>query len=877
MSLGITLSSRARSHCVGFSGISPISRASQRWSRVPPAQLPLSSQWVHAAADAVEPKSVETSTPRHRIADEGADHGTSAKATGAHSAYDAAVSPTLEGQTVEDGETETPSTTEKAILNYGPYAKQKRPRKPIKSRSSTSAPNNSSQPLEGVHVASLLKDAHGRNFKQPKKLKRGVALGQPDSILVTPVTHYRPLRETLLSAQRYNRSVTRQIWLEALREIKREPISNWRDTLDVLRLQTRPVVGPWQRNARKITVGVELAHTLLHDVDHTIWDLNEQTRCEIELRWPKDTDGTNISDVGYVLLSGDEEALEHASKEISRLAAQADSAISIEGAIGSYFSTTSCDKATGIREEVVWESSHKEQRPAYRKEYVYSQRYEDIPRPRGWTPDTFLAYITAITNANMRARVKSRLYGSGTAADNAAISLLHGAFADESARHAWSRRALKQALRFLELRGHSYRNHARDLFRSQLDAPFPMDTGVFNIMLEGCVKVKDLRNFDDVVKQMVRHGCRPNAKTWALLMDLIESKQVRQHVIRIMHSLGLLLEPSVVPLIAKQLVTNDMHQLEQDWPGIRVFLQSLTAKYGSSWASRSVMHVIMNELGRMGNFASCCDLWDIMTKSRDTFPTTLTLNTILHHACAQRNFALATAALQRAHEHYILLDESSYHALFSLAFRLNRPNAMGLIWRYACIAGKTSWHMRSRVTDLLAGVDPQLAMKHHGKSHPGEYASPSALPTFFDDSVMPPLQTNGARISTLMYDFFQKEKWYPLEPLHELLHKAWDVDSDIIKKVKQAKQQSQQQQQQQQSSPAPLPRTITVPGIKMYLKEPAKHRPKRFRLKLKITHLAPTDDYQPSSSAERDDDDDDDTRKTEASTLPPRESDSISA
>ncbi|KAG7074526.1 meiotically up-regulated 65 protein [Colletotrichum scovillei] len=772
----------------------------------------------------VRPSAVETPTPRSRIEDEEANHGI-------NPTCDTAVNTTLEVPTVEDEKIKTPPRFENLTLGDGPDTKPKETRKPT-----------TLHPLDTIGerrkpVEYLLKDASERKFKRPNKT--GPTQVQHDSILVTPTIRYQPQRESRASVQRFHQSITRQIWLETVRQVKKGSFSNWRNTLDLLRRQTRPVKGPWQRNVRKITVGVELAYTLLHDVDQTIWDIHEQTRCHIEMRWPKDKEGT-LSEVGYLFLSGDEDALEHASREISRLAARADSTISIEGAIGSNFSTTRRDEVAGAKNETVWKSSEAEQRPAYMREYSHKHKYESIPKPKEWTPDSFLAYITAITNARITTHDKYKMYGAGPAADNAALKLLFSAFTDESSRHARSRRAFKQALRFIELRGNAYRNHARDLFQSQRDAPFSMDTGVFNIMLENCAKLKDLRNFHGVLGMMISYGCQPNAKTWALYMEMIESKQIIQHVLRLMHSLGLLLDPGVVPLVTKQLVTEDIRKLEHNWPGIRSFLETLTAKYGTGWSSRPVMHAIMNELGRMGNFASCCDLWDIMAESRNTFPTTLTLNTMLQHAKTQRHLIFATAALEKAHKHFVAMNEQSYHILFFLAFRLDRPNAMGVIWRYACIAGRTSSDMRNQISNWRYGVNPENVLQHAIEPNAKAHAAPSALPTWFDQDVTGPNQVNGARISKATHEYFREHKMRPWYPLHQLLSWAWEADGKIIAAVKKAKRQSLQH-----SPPMPL-RTVTTPGIMVMYQRNGKGL-RTHHMQLKIEHVAATDDLPPSS------------------------------
>ena len=46
---------------------------------------------------------------------------------------------------------------------------------------------------------------------------------------------------------------------------------------------------------------------------------------------------------------------------------------------------------------------------------------------------------------------------------------------------------------------------------------------------------------------------------------------------------------------------------------------------------------------------------------------------------------------------------TTYHLLFEMAWRRGMPHTVGLIWRYACLVGETSYRMRHRITGLLQG------------------------------------------------------------------------------------------------------------------------------------------------------------------------------
>ncbi|KAK2034592.1 pentatricopeptide repeat domain-containing protein [Colletotrichum zoysiae] len=857
MSLGTPIPWKARLQRIGVSGISLTPRGPRRWPQASSAQLSPSRRWIHAASDATQDKPDEGITSHRGTNLEStirlANHDIRAQGSGEQSNGDAASPPPGRWTDKEEAkgvdrafeagatEMQLSKPTGKSTMTITHGQRSAGDTQPSTPATEAIPTEDIQQPLRirKVHNVTQLKHGSQGEKVQPKNVKNTqktiMTPTQYDSVLVTPAVRYNSSREAQSSLQRTSQSVTRQLRLQAIRQIQNQPLINWRATLDILRLQTRPLRGPWQIRARKISVEPELGDKLLYEVDHTIWDIHEQTRCHIELHWPKDAYGRASNDGIYLLLSGDEEALEHAAEEIYRIAVRNKSTISTEGAIGGKFigsqvSSAKPEEPARSTAELLWESSVESQRPGYTPEYTAYQPHHKIPKPQEWTPQTFLAYVTAITNARLPERLSSKFYGSGTTAIQAAIALLKAAFADKTTSKAHSRRAFKQALRLIELHGHSHRNEAREFFNNRLKLNLPpVDTDTFNILLTGNVKVKDLFNFDSILKLMIRHRCLPNAQTWSLFLQLIESEEIRRHVVQIMHSLGLLLDPTAVKLIAKELVVYDVRHAHDKWPGMREFLQSQDAKYGKHWVSKAAMIRIMNELGRLGNLSSCLDLFDIMSELSLTTPTTIVLDIVLYHARMQRKFAISTAILRKASKLNIAFDEQTYHELFSMAFRMRRPNALGLIWRYACVDGKTSWYMRNDVSRL---------MKHGHRGQKGKAdgeetaADVLALPSFCPrDMKLSGSKNAGAQIARRMHEQFKE--WRPNEPLHEALNASWEDDSRIIQAVKQAKQQGQ------------LSRKITVPGKPMLL-HPRDRKlnidpSQRLRLDMIITHLDPVD------------------------------------
>ncbi|KAK1593339.1 pentatricopeptide repeat domain-containing protein [Colletotrichum navitas] len=857
MSLRTTLPWKAEFKRIGIPGIFLIPRGPRRWPQASSAQLSLSRQWMHAASDATQDRLDEGIASHRETKSESTveqeSHDAPAQGTGKQPEVDAAGPPKERWTSKEEAkdidrafETGANELQLSVLTENRTISTTHGQRSAGDTHSSTPATTytpteDMQQPLRFRKIHNVTRPKkHGsqrqeREEVQSENVNSTVAPIQYDSVLVAPPLQYNSRRQMDMSLGRAFDGVKRQLRLQSIHQIKNRPVINWRDTLDILRLRTRPIRGPWQIHARKILVEPALGNKLLYEVDNTIWDIHEQTRCHIELHWPKNDNGRRQTHGIYLLLSGDEEALEHAAEEISRIAIRNSCRISIEGAIGSQSidsqaSSAKPEKPASSTEEIVWKSSVGKQRPGYVHYYEYSEPYHKIPKPKDWTPGTFLAYITAITNAKLPDRLASKFYGSGTTATKAAIALLKAAFADQTASKAHSRRAFKQALRFIESHGHSYRHDARELFfdkKLKLTLP-PVDTGTFNTLLVGNVKVKDLYNFDSILKLMVHHGCLPNAQTWLLFLQLVESEKVRRHVIQLMHSLGLLLDPITVKLIAKELVAYDTRHVRNKWPGLREFLESQDAKYGKYWVSKPAMDSIMVELARLNDFTSCLDLFDIMAEMSMT-PTTVTLNMVLQHARWQKNLTVTLAFLRKASMLKIGYDENTYHELFTLAFRMRRPNAMGIIWRYACVEGKTTWHMRNHVTRMM--IQSQMGFKINTDGKP-TVANFLALPTFCpQDMKLSGIKRAGFEIARLMHKQFKE--WRPDEPLHEVLDAVWGDDSRILRAVKQVKQQGE------------LSHEITVPGKPISLRPRLRMRgtdpPQCPRLDMIIKYVAPVD------------------------------------
>ncbi|KAF5507495.1 hypothetical protein CGCA056_v013262 [Colletotrichum aenigma] len=838
MSLGIAQAWRARLYRTGVSGISRIPRGPPRWSRAPIAQpLPPSYRWIHAASGAAVKPNLDETIPSSdsKEAGEIIDRKTADPAPDATEGASVVEAGTLtpKGRTEEKFQTESGDRAFDTPARDGIISK---PNTPYGLSSTRDANSREvlpirNEPLKTTQAGIWRRTTdrrHGPLENGPKGLEQKArGRRQPtspvqrkhESVLVESPIGYKSPRETISSLNRHHRSLTRQSRLEAIREIKKEPVGNWRSILEVLRRWTRPIKGPWQEWARKISVCEDVAMALLYNPDQTIWDIHERTRCHLQLHWVpwKKLKGERSSSARPILfLSGDDRGMANAIAEVRRVA----------GNFSSEVVVTSSNPSQSPSPEsmpMVWSSLYKAQRPSRINTYTLETPFEKIPKPIIWTPQTFEAYIAAIAKAKLSPRLAQRFYGSGVGAMTAAFDLLCNTFKDVTARHALSTRAFKVALQTVEVHGHSYRHHARDLFSSMCNLGVPLDTEVFNILLKGTIVVKDLGNFDRVISLMVGNGCAPNVDTWCLVLSMMQDWQVRRHIIKTMDMCGMLVEPGGPQRIAKELAVWDVRQHQTNWSGVEDFLQAQEGRYGKKWATLSAVNKILTEIGRMGHLDDALEFLDIMRNTCDIRPSTLSINILVYHARLQRKPEAAIPALRRAHEWQIPLDETIYHELFKLMTVLRKPNMMGIVWRYAALNGTTSWDMRRDVSELMMRTG---ASQSDGEVAKATLDRPAVTVTFHEESMVRHLEATlnplkrAAKISNLLYGW--NEGWGPALPLYEILEKAWVADNKIYHEIKEAdrqKKQYQQQQQQQQTmsadsgaGPATLPDAAALPG-----------------------------------------------------------------
>lgn len=562
-------------------------------------------------------------------------------------------------------------------------------------------------------------------------------LGQSKSILVEPAYVYPSKAETHRSRQRHHQSVTQQMRLEQTRVQQRKPLPDWRVILQQLTAWTPERTDDWQSDAVKIILPKEVANEMLSGVDNNIWAIRRRTGCAMKLYQGDGEDGSSS-----VVLSGSEVSLNKAAEDILRVAKEA-TIIRLpqtpeKSEEESDEENESADLVEGNDGKVIINAPWKE-RGRLTHPYTLKGSVNDISKPSEWTNASFEQYVSALVNARVPRHLLKKAYPYGGSHDKAVISLLHTVFNDDATRACLSTSAFKLALSFMCSKGHPFRPDARALFVRMEQFGVRMDTDVFNILLQSTVKVKDLRNFDTTVRLMVGRGHAPDLATWLLFLRIVHSEDVKRYILHAMAAKGLLRTQSALRRVAKELAPHDADRALAQGRGLEDFMADQEARYGAGWLTRDTGNRVMDVLGRFGRFDDCLGLLNIMTTAAGPAarPDIVTINTILAHAKVRGSLRVAVDTLRKLEElqeqeqqqyqqqqhqqqpsatrrRRLLPDVTTYHLLFEIAWRRRLPHAIGVVWRYAALARQTSYRMRRRASQLLAGELSPATMKKLG-------------------------------------------------------------------------------------------------------------------------------------------------------------------
>ncbi|RFU79758.1 pentatricopeptide repeat domain-containing [Trichoderma arundinaceum] len=319
--------------------------------------------------------------------------------------------------------------------------------------------------------------------------------------------------------------------------------------------------------------------------------------------------------------------------------------------------------------------------------YWIDTPYEQTSRPKEWTLESLDSYITTLVCGRLRPHLALRYYakpekdGAFVDTDGIRIKLIMDALTDPEAKACITPSVLKMAMSFMAHKG-GHRADADRLLTLAEEWGMPLDTEVFNIMLEGYVTKRDVAFFHKLLLKMEQRYFHPNARTWLLFLELVEKEMERRQVIVAMYDLGLFQDPATRRGIARIMATHDAYVAFKSGKRLSAFMAEQKSRYGDDWFTTDAMNSILTEFFRFHERDSrrFDDFRSLIEKqSEDGRKVGAdTINLVLERCLAYKDWDTAMWALTKLHESGCEADALTYQYVIRLAIRLQLPHALGV-------------------------------------------------------------------------------------------------------------------------------------------------------------------------------------------------------
>lgn len=326
--------------------------------------------------------------------------------------------------------------------------------------------------------------------------------------------------------------------------------------------------------------------------------------------------------------------------------------------------------------------------------YWIEKPYEQTHKPKEWTKESFASYVTTLVCGRLRPHLALRYYrqprkdGKFIDTDGIRVRLIVQAFMDPLAKASITPSILKMAMAFMAHKG-GHRASADRLLTKAEEWGMPLDTDMFNVMLEGYVTKRDVVFFHKFLLKMESRYFHPNARTWLLFLELVQREDERRQIIVAMYDLGFFEDSATRRGIARIMAAHDAYIAFRGGKKLEVFMAEQTMRYGQDWFTAGTLNCILKEFFRFhgeGNrrFDDFKSL--IQRQSEDGRMVDISaINLVLEHAVSTLDWDTAFWALTRLPLYKCEADERTYQLIIRLAVNAKCPSALGVAFFYGVI------------------------------------------------------------------------------------------------------------------------------------------------------------------------------------------------
>ncbi|KAH7325904.1 hypothetical protein B0I35DRAFT_405236 [Stachybotrys elegans] len=389
--------------------------------------------------------------------------------------------------------------------------------------------------------------------------------------------------------------------------------------------------------------------------------------------------------------------------------------------------------------------------------------YEDIPKPAVWTLESFHQYVTSLVYGRLRTELAAKLYKQSIDTDGIRVKLILEAFLDPGAKTFITPHIFRLASSFLSTRG-GHRASARVLRQRAVEWGVPIDTELFNDVLEGYVVKHDAVHFDRTLMQMRSQHLNANARTWILFLRFLQRDYERKKVLIAMCDYGFHKEPGVHGELAEIFASHDAYTSFQRRDSLNAFWAEQTKRYGEGWYTGAARGPILHELLRLRPKDKRCEDAETVLNWKPSDGRAISLqdiNMMLRFASANHDWEVALLALRQfSNNHHLTPNVKTYDSIFHLAINTHMPHVLSVAILHGILERRIG---QSRIT-LRKVID-------------GEHADPFWKPTqllLLSQSILHSIHDRGYRVvEAVEWAVLSALKGYkPVLPLHQSLSQA---------------------------------------------------------------------------------------------------------
>lgn len=529
-----------------------------------------------------------------------------------------------------------------------------------------------------------------------------------NSVLVPRYKDLDILRQRERSMRAHHKAVTAQVFHERTRvNVAARPV-DWRMVLEDMAKSTPEYSLEYIEDGIKIDVDKAVLVRALKATSHeNFGTIRRRTGATIKVSRDKST----------LLLSGTRLAINSATEEIRNLAGR----ISVTRRFRPLGPGESETEELGNKRDFFIPPLSRDE-GAYYKEKRTTQHADLVPMPTEWTAQTLQDYVISLVDTYFDPPLHSPTYTHTPSTllvdhERAVTRRIMRLFSHLPSEASVSCSVVKLAMAYMTEKGDKYLPEVRSLLTIADRRGIPMDADVFNILLRAPVKTRNLRKFRQTLKNMTRRGFVPNLDTWLLFLRMFESVEVKYYILQAMNAKNMLGTPEIIQRIAQEMAPYDANHAVTQGKDLATFLQEQEGRYGRDWLRRDAGNKVLHVLGEYERYEDACKLLDLMgelhrklpehhTHERlATRPDATSFATIINHARIKGKVPLAVNVVRKMKTRKLGKQPTPniLHLLFELAWKARLRTTIVVIWRYASLAGLTSYRMRQRVAALLSG------------------------------------------------------------------------------------------------------------------------------------------------------------------------------